>query len=67
MKLQNFKKDNNLDYFPGSAFGADEYLRLSYATSRENTSKGLQRIEGLINKILIEGGGSYGKKQNLYY
>jgi len=52
MKLQNFKKDNNLDYFPGSVFGADEYLRLSYAASRENISKGLERIEALINKIL---------------
>jgi len=37
---------------PGSAFGADGNLRLSYATSMENISKGLDRIEELINKIL---------------
>jgi aspartate aminotransferase len=41
----------NVAVVPGSAFGADEYLRLSYATSMENISKGLERIEGLINKI----------------
>lgn len=42
----------NVAAVPGSVFGADEYLRLSYATSMKNISKGLQRIEGLINKIL---------------
>lgn len=42
----------NVALVPGSAFGADEYLRLSYATSMKNISKKLQRIEGLINKIL---------------
>ena len=30
---------------PGIAFGADEYLRLSYATSMANIEKGLDRIE----------------------
>jgi len=42
----------NVAAVPGSVFGADEYLRLSYATSMKNISKGLERIEGLINKIL---------------
>ena len=42
----------NVAVVPGSAFGADEYLRLSYATSMENISKGLESIEGLMNKIL---------------
>lgn len=42
----------NVALVPGSVFGADEYLRLSYATSMKNISKGLERIEGLINKIL---------------
>ena len=36
---------------PGNVFGADDYLRLSYATSMENITKGLNRIEELINKI----------------
>jgi aspartate aminotransferase len=29
----------------GDAFGADPYIRLSYATSMENIQKGLDRIE----------------------
>ena len=30
---------------PGSAFGADGYLRLSFATSMENLSKALDRMD----------------------
>ena len=30
---------------PGIAFGADDYLRISYATSMANIEKGLERIE----------------------
>ena len=30
---------------PGIAFGADDYIRISYATSMENIEKGLERIE----------------------
>jgi aspartate aminotransferase len=30
---------------PGIAFGADDYIRLSYATSMANIQKGLDRIE----------------------
>jgi aspartate aminotransferase len=30
---------------PGIAFGADEYLRISYATSMANIEKGLERLE----------------------
>jgi aspartate aminotransferase len=33
---------------PGIAFGADDYIRLSYATSMENIKKGLDRIEDTI-------------------
>lgn len=33
---------------PGSAFGADDYIRLSYATSMENIKKGLDRIEEFL-------------------
>jgi len=36
---------------PGGAFGADAYLRLSYAASMKNITTGLDRIEKLINKI----------------
>jgi len=37
---------------PGAAFGADEYLRLSYATSKENIREGLDRIEEFVGKVL---------------
>ncbi|WP_163192665.1 pyridoxal phosphate-dependent aminotransferase [Clostridium thermarum] len=33
---------------PGEAFGVDNYIRLSYATSLENIEKGLARIEKFI-------------------
>ncbi len=36
---------------PGSPFGADSYLRLSYATSMENIVAGLDRIEEMISRI----------------
>lgn len=35
----------------GDAFGADPYIRLSYATSMENIAKGLDRIEQAVAKI----------------
>lgn len=36
---------------PGIAFGADNYARLSYATSMENIKKGLDRIEDAVLKL----------------
>jgi len=36
---------------PGIAFGVDDFIRLSYATSMENIEKGLNRIEGFVNGI----------------
>lgn len=36
---------------PGIAFGADQYVRLSYATSMANIVEGLKRIETFIGKI----------------
>ncbi len=33
---------------PGSGFGADNYIRLSYATSLENIIEGLNRIENFV-------------------
>jgi len=38
---------------PGGAFGANDYLRLSYATSMKNIIEGLGRIEEFINKTLL--------------
>jgi aspartate aminotransferase len=36
---------------PGSAFGDDKYIRLSYATSMENVKKGLDRIEDALGNL----------------
>ncbi len=37
---------------PGIAFGADDYIRLSYATSLANIEKGLERIERFCRGLL---------------
>jgi aspartate aminotransferase len=39
---------------PGIAFGADDYIRLSYATSMANIEKGLERIERFC-RTLVKG------------
>ena len=36
---------------PGIAFGADQYLRISYATSLANIEKGLDRLEKFANTL----------------
>src|SRR6185369_5695213 len=36
---------------PGVAFGADDYLRISYATSMANTEKGLDRMEKFVKGL----------------
>jgi aspartate aminotransferase len=36
---------------PGIAFGADDYLRISYATSMANIEKGLDRIEKFVQGL----------------
>lgn len=36
---------------PGIAFGVDQFIRLSYATSMENIKNGLDRIEKFVNNI----------------
>ncbi len=37
---------------PGLAFGADEYIRISYATSMEQIVKGLDRIEQFCSRLV---------------
>ncbi|MBI2118816.1 MAG: pyridoxal phosphate-dependent aminotransferase [Elusimicrobia bacterium] len=36
---------------PGSVFGDDHYIRLSYATSMNNITEGLHRIEEFVKKL----------------
>lgn len=37
---------------PGIAFGADDYIRLSYATSMANIEKGLDRLERFVRRLV---------------
>jgi aspartate aminotransferase len=37
---------------PGIAFGADDYIRLSYATGMANIEKGLDRIETFCRALV---------------
>jgi aspartate aminotransferase len=37
---------------PGIAFGADDYIRLSYATGMANIEKGLERIEKFCKSLV---------------
>ncbi|MEO6181669.1 MAG: aminotransferase class I/II-fold pyridoxal phosphate-dependent enzyme, partial [Verrucomicrobiota bacterium] len=36
---------------PGIAFGADDYVRISYATSMANLQKGCERIDKFIRSL----------------
>jgi aspartate aminotransferase len=36
---------------PGIAFGADDYLRISYATSMTNIEKGLERLDKFVRSL----------------
>ena len=64
-KIEDYKIEGSLDFcdkllnigkvaaIPGIAFGLDNYIRLSYATSMENIINGLNRIEEFINKLQV--------------
>ena len=40
----------NIATVPGAAFGSDNFIRLSYATSLENIEKGMDKIDNFLNK-----------------
>jgi len=44
-------EDAKVAVVPGSGFGIEGYVRLSYATSMENITEGLNRIEKFIKEI----------------
>lgn len=49
MDLVNYLLDNaHVAVIPGVAFGADEYIRLSYANSLENIKNGIERIKNAL-------------------
>ncbi|KNF08888.1 aspartate aminotransferase [Gottschalkia purinilytica] len=41
-------EEANVAIVPGIAFGADDFIRLSYATSIDNIKEGLERIERIL-------------------
>jgi len=43
--------DAKVAVIPGAGFGADQNIRLSYATSMENIKKGIQRIAEAVSKL----------------
>ncbi|VYU42475.1 aminotransferase class I/II-fold pyridoxal phosphate-dependent enzyme [Clostridium tertium] len=45
-------KEENLAVIPGIAFGLDNYIRLSYATSLEIIEDGLNRLESYLKKLV---------------
>lgn len=45
-------KEEKVVVIPGIAFGEDNFIRLSYATSKEEISKGLERIKDFVEKII---------------
>ncbi len=44
-------EDANVALVPGDAFGEDNYIRLSYATSMENLKKGVERIREAVARL----------------
>lgn len=44
-------KEGHVAVVPGAAFGADNYLRLSFATSMKNIEGGLNGIEDALDKL----------------
>lgn len=46
-----FLNEARVAVIPGSVFGDDSYIRLSYATSLENIIEGLKRIEGFVTGL----------------
>jgi aspartate aminotransferase len=41
----------NVAAVPGAAFGSDDHIRLSYATSLANIEEGMKRIKNAVAKL----------------
>lgn len=46
-----FLEGEKVAVVPGRGFGADDFVRWSYATGMENIKKGLDRLEDMINRM----------------
>lgn len=47
---QRLLKEAEIAVIPGKAFGRDDYIRLSFATSQEQIKKGVRRIKDWVEK-----------------
>ena len=45
-------EEEKVAVIPGVGFGVSDYIRLSYATSKENIKEGMDRIEEFIKKFV---------------
>ena len=46
-------EEESVAVVPGEAFGINNYVRISYATSMESIEKGIERIKSFINKLVF--------------
>ncbi len=46
-----FLEEAHVALVPGEAFGADEFIRFSYATSMDRIEEGLRRIKDVLDKL----------------
>jgi aspartate aminotransferase len=44
-------RDSNVAVVPGSGFGSDDHIRLSYATSLDDIVKGIDRLRNFVSKL----------------
>jgi aspartate aminotransferase len=44
-------KEANVAVVPGEAFGTDDHVRISYATSMHELERGLNRIQEFVEKL----------------
>ena len=49
--INSLLENEKLAVIPGKAFGLNNYIRVSYATSMEAIKEGLNRIESFIKKL----------------
>ncbi|MEJ2006786.1 MAG: pyridoxal phosphate-dependent aminotransferase [Acidobacteriota bacterium] len=51
MLVERLLEDAHVAVVPGSAFGTEQHVRLSYATSQENINEGLKRLKKFFSAL----------------
>jgi aspartate aminotransferase len=49
---QYFLEEARVAVVPGAAFGADDHIRISYATSMEALREGVRRLTAAVEKLM---------------